>query len=50
MRPPDIERRRRRAAGYGPQSYARQIWTVIKYAIGQKTAAMKRRRKRDTPT
>lgn len=28
-----------RAAGYGPQSYAKQIWHVIKYAMRQRAGA-----------
>ena len=30
------DERKRRAAGYGPQSYTKQIWHVIKYAISQR--------------
>lgn len=40
------QERERRAAGYGPQSYAKQIWHVIKYAIRQRAGTAKALRRR----
>lgn len=33
------DERKRLAAGYGPQSYTKQIWHVIKYAMRQRAGA-----------